>query len=239
MSWLTESLSSMSLSETTEGYLLSRGMKPDTIQLLECKTWQPLESPIEDSDWRKQCGPKGHGEYLINWLIVPFCSPRGQIFGFEARKIDQKKIHKYLLPEGKWQPLFIGLHHKAMSNIWQGFDVWIVEGTFDLAALEWVVPENDVVLATVRASLSQRHIDFLQRYVKGWVHMVYDMDQAGQAATHGFVDPKGNRKWGALDKLRFAGIKARSVSYPKGKDPGEIWLQGGVGLLKEVFQQKV
>jgi DNA primase len=108
-----------------------------------------------------------------------------------------------------------------MDKIWKGGTVWVVEGVFDLFALNWAVPDKDVVLASLRARLTKNHINFLQRYASS-VNLVYDRDEAGRVGTHR-----------ALKDFRSNGIDGRDFPYNGGKDPGELWDRyGSQGLIK-------
>jgi hypothetical protein len=158
------------------------------------------------------------------------------VIGFEARSIVEKKVSRYLLPEAAWNPVWVGMTSDVMGRIWAGSDVWIVEGLFDLFPLEWVVPPTDVVLGSGRAKLTDKHVEFLSRFCRGWVHLVYDNDPTGQKGMHGWTDSEtGKRHLGAKDVLHRVGLKCRAVSYLGGKDPGDIWKTGGVPALKAAF----
>ena len=123
-----------------------------------------------------------------------------------------------------------------MPSIWSGGDVWICEGLFDKFPLEWAVPSGDAVLATVRAKLSDSHVEFLRRFCTGTIHMVYDRDETGRKATVGWVDAEtGRKRYGALDALKRVGLKCVDVQYRGGKDPGEIWDHGGAAAVKAAF----
>lgn len=233
MTWLAEHLSTSPLTEEVEGYLLGRGVTDTLIAELGCTTWRLLDSPRTEEDWARRYGPRG--EKLVGRLITPLLSPRGQMIGFEARRIDCKVIDRHLLPEAKWNPVWIGLTPRVMQAIWAGADVYVVEGLFDLAALYWLEPKPEVVLSSVTAKLSDKHIEFLRRYCRGYVNMVYDNDETGQQGMFGWKDEQGKRKWGALDRLTHAGLKSRVVPYVGGKDPGELWSKFGVRGLRENF----
>lgn len=235
--WLLSTLSSgRDLPEDAEGYLRGRGMTGAAIQRLGMGIWLCPKDPAPDEDFHKRYGQ--HGEYLEGRIVCPCYSPRGEVIGFEARTWrweDGKKITDFRLPEANWNPFFLGLTPETMERIWNGGDVWVVEGLFDLAPLERVVPERDVVLATVRAKLSNSHIEFLRRYVRlGMVRMVYDNDETGRKQTHGWVDDTGKKRWGALGLLERVGVKCREMPY-RGKDPGEIWDHGGEPALRAAF----
>jgi len=225
------------LPEEAWGYLLGRGMREETVHRLGIGLWRtPVElSPDEEFNERYK-----NGVYLDDRLTCPCYSPRGDLIGFEGRAwVGEKRITDYRLPESKWNPFFLGLTPETMQRVWDGADVWIVEGLFDLGPMERIVPEGDVVFATVRAKVSSTHVEFLRRYVRRvgqMVHIVYDMDETGQKQTFGYVDEQtGKRRWGALESLEHVHVPCRAIKYGGGKDPGEIWDSGGVEALKRVF----
>lgn len=232
-SWLEKALAACVLTDSVEGYLLGRGAKEITIAAEGIVTWCPPVDPAPDPDFRKAHGE--HGERLEGYLVCPVRSPRGSLIGFESRATHVKRIVDYRLPEAAWNPFWLGTR-KAMPALWAGGDAWIVEGLFDMCPLEWAVPGTDAVLASVRAKLSKKHVEFLQRFCKGWVHMVYDRDATGRKSTVGWVDETGKHRYGALDVLQRVGLKCRDVFYSGGKDPGELWDKGGVAAIRAAFR---
>jgi len=84
--------------------------------------------------------------------------------------------------------------------------------------------------------LGRMHIEFLRRFCRGWVHMVYDQDPTGRKATTGFRDDTGKWTPGALDNLKRVGLRCEDVPYSGGKDPGEIWDKGGIAQLRTAFR---
>lgn len=237
MRWLPEALCQCRLTEDVESYLLSRGAKEESYQRIGIVTWEhPYESGVGDAAFQAKYGPP-NGIDLAGWLICPIYTTRGQVIGFEARCIERKAISEYLLPEGFWHPIWLGLTPETMQHLWEGCDVWVGEGLFDVFPLEWLVPKPTVVLGTLRAKLTRKHVEFLRRYCKSGaeVHMVYDLDEAGRKATRGFIDDRGKRRWGALEALKYAKIRCREVPYTGGKDPGELWSRGGLAALREGF----
>jgi len=232
VSWLAAHLRECPLTEEVEGYLLGRGTKAETVAETGFCTWQELPEPAPDPHFRKMAG--ACGEYLRGRLITPVHSPPGDLIGIEARDIHEKRILDYRLAEAAWNPFFLGMQ-RAMPKIWKGGDAWITEGQFDLSPMEWVVPETAGVLATVRAYLSKQHIEFLRRFCKGWVHMVYDRDEAGRKGTYGWVDQTGRERWGAVQQLKRVGLKHRVVAYSGGTDPGDVWDSGGIEAMRAAF----
>jgi DNA primase len=239
VNWLASHLQRCSLNEDHAGYFLGRGAKEESIVQYGIKTWERLPEVAPCEVFQERYGNPaegglGLGEWLEGWAIWPLNSPRGKVLGFEGRKLPEKKVTRYLLPEAGWQPLWFGLTPEVVQRIWDGADVWIVEGLFDLFAMQWAVPEGDVVLASLRAKLTDKQVEFLRRFCKGMVHMVYDNDEAGKHGVHGFIDEKGRKRWGALQQLSRVEVKVVNVDY-RGKDPGEIWNQKGVAGIRAAF----
>ena len=231
--WLQQALAACTLTEEVEEYLLGRGAKPETIRAERMVTWSSAPTACPDPDFSKRYGSRG--EKLSGFMVCPVRSPRGRLLGFEARNINVKVIQDFRLPESKWTPFMLGTR-RALPKIWAGGDVWITEGLFDLCPLEWLVPPGDAVLATVRAHLGRMHVEFLRRFCRGWVHMVYDRDGTGRKATTGFREDTGKWMPGALENLERVGLRCTDVTYSGGKDPGEIWDKGGVTGLRAAFR---
>lgn len=192
-------------------------------------TWRLLEEPCPDPVWCKRYGSRGQA--LQGWMGIPLLSPAGEVVGLDARNIHEKKVRRTVLPQAEWHPVWIGVAPR-MKDIWDGSDVWIVEGPFDLFALEWAV--SSPVLAAGRAKLTPRQVEFLRRFLKGTAYMVFDNDEAGQNGTFGYVNEQGQKRLGALQFLERAGVKADHIKYD-GKDPGDIWDRGGEEAVQAAF----
>ena len=238
--WLESALASFSLSEDAEGYLLGRGVTEAKYRDIGIGLWDSgaITTPAPDPAFCARKGGHGaRGERLEGRLCTPIRSPRGALLGVEARTYTgDKRVTQYLLPEASWNPVFIGLTPTTMQKIWDGGDVWVVEGIYDMGALSHIVPSHDVVLATLRAHVSNQHAQFFRRFCRGYVNMVYDNDETGRKQTLGYVDAQTNkRRWGALDVLSRVGVRARDIPYRGGKDPGEIWERRGLTGLRAAF----
>lgn len=234
MSWVEQALDEFILTESIEGYLYARGASEAMLREMRFRTWEPLSFEVPDPWFRQRYG--NHGERLSGCLVTPLYSPSEVVIGFQARDVRTKRINRYLLPRAAWEPVWIGIR-RAMPLIWNGGDLWIVEGLFDLFALQWILPEGHAVLASVTAKLSRSQVQFLTR-LKPFVNMVYDKDEGGRNGVHGYVEEETSRYvWGALKKLRANGVQCREFPYKgsPGDDPGSIWDRGGVSALREAF----
>ena len=236
MNWLAAHFQTLTLDENHEGYLLGRGAKDESIERLGLKTWDALTDPCEDPIFRERYGDLG--ERLGDWLLWPLYSPRGRVIGMAGREGTKKNITRYMLPESDWNPVWTGLTPETMQLIWDGCDVWVVEGIFDLFAMEWAIPPGHVVLGSERARLTDKHVEFLRRYLAGRssrrVHMVYDNDETGRKGSHGWTDETGKVRWGAIKRLDRVGVKATAPPY-RAKDPGDIWKQQGAAGIRAAF----
>ena len=233
--WLEKSL--YDLTEDQETYLLGRGVLRDEIVNINFQSWCP-ESPCpnnteEGRDFSRRFGE--YGKKLEDLLMTPLYSPAGKVIGVEGRSIDgSKTIMRVLSFESKWCPIWLGLGKREMIRIWNGYDVWIVEGIFDLTTLRAVMP-HVVVLGSLRANLTKKHLDFLSRFAKGSIYIAYDNDETGQKAMYGFFDPNGRRQQGVVEKINKLRLNAIPVRYKGGKDPNEIWQQGGYDQVRKSF----
>lgn len=237
--WLTQAHASLTLSEDAEGWMIGRGVCEARVRDLGVRVWDSSRlTSSNDPEFVRRYGPLG--QELDGRLVIPLWSPRGRLLGVETRTwgvgVD-KKLDQVILPEAKWNPVFIGLTPDAMQKIWNGCNVWLAEGVFDMGAMEHVVPPTDVVLATVRARVSPRHVAFFVRFlINGTVYMVYDNDETGRNQTLGYTDPRtGKYHWGALDVFKRVGIPAHDMPYRGGKDPGAIWEEQGTDGLRRSF----
>lgn len=229
--WIEEHLTSLSLSEEAEGYLLGRAATLESIERLGFVVWEPSSTKAPSEAFRKRYGDRG--EMLSGMITYPLRSPCGTILGFESRSMVEKRISEFRTPESAWNPVLVNTP-ESVRRMWAGGSVWVCEGVFDLLALELVVPPGDAVVATLRAGLSKRHVDFLARFCRDRVYMVYDNDDTGRKATLGWTRPDGKFQRGALDLLRRAGLPVIDFRY-RGKDPGEVWSSGGLPKLRRVF----
>lgn len=235
--WLFRHLSSLVLGEEAEGYLYGRGATEGLIESLEVREWSPSLEASPSAAFRQRYGPRG--EKLTGMLVFPILSPTGMLIGMEARTPSQdpseKRISEFRLPEASWNPFLVNTP-QAVARMWDGGSIWVCEGVYDLFALARVIPSKDALVATLKAGLAKNHIQFFSRFCRGQVYMVYDNDETGRRATHGFYDPEMQKyRPGAMGLLTKAGLTAVDFRY-RGKDPGEVWSKGGASLLQSTFQ---
>lgn len=240
MTWFDDALGRCSLDPDDLGYLLARGAREERVHELGLTTWrqEACEARQGDKEWTR-LGREGQGSRVNGMLTVPLQSARGVVLGADFRTtwVDKKTVLRHLLPEAAWCPTFVGLTARAADQLWRGADLWLVEGLFDMFALEWVVGARGVVLGCGRADLSQQQDRLLQRILSptAAVYVVFDEDEAGRRGAAGGVDPKtGKYHRGAIARLRARGVRVVDVRY-SAKDPGALWDAGGRPALQRAF----
>jgi len=219
--WLSCQWEESFLREDHEDYLLGRGGSDESINRLGVMSWTPSTTPSPCTSFRKWFGETGTA--LRGYFVCPLYSPSGRCVGFFSRHAEVKKFFLYLIPpQLKWLPTFIGLTQEDQGYL-NNRRVWLVEGIFDYFAMSRIVPEGDIVLACLRASISRLQLQFLVRTKPQQIFVVFDRDEAGL---------KGSQF--AYEYLSRRGLFVQQVSYRGGKDPGEIWDSSGeYGLRKE------
>jgi hypothetical protein len=167
-------------------------------------------------------------------VVIPIWGPAGTFLGMEARSRFEKRVTDFRCPEARWNTFAINTP-RAAEALWNGGSLWVCEGVYDLTALDWCIPPTDATLSTLKAGMGRDVVEFIARFCRGTVYMVYDNDETGRKATLGWTDPTtGKHRMGALDLLGQAGVRAVDYRY-RGKDPGDVWLKRGVLGLKNSF----
>jgi hypothetical protein len=201
-----------------------RGAKESTLEDLTPFTFHTLEDPVT--------GTKGeigkYGEKIDGWLCFPLRSPsNSSVLGFEARDTDSKSVVKVHLERAQWNPLWI-TQTDTLDRIYLGEPLWVVEGVFDLFALQWAI--RSPIVSSSRANLTSRQLDYISRYARGGVKIVYDNDTAGQSGLYGGTNSKG-----VVARIKQRGIGVEVIRYAGGKDPGDIWMNGGAAAIQKSF----
>lgn len=218
MNWLEEHLSSLSLDEAGEAYLYGRGTTDQQIADMGIVSWSP--NPNFDKFI------KGFGEggaHIRGWIIHPFRSFRQEVIGFEARNPVNKQFVKLVLPGYEWAPLCLGNTAHMLQKLWDGADLYLVEGVYDLTALSWAMRDG-VVLSTVTARLSVQLAMYLVRLCKGHIYICYDNDAPGIRGADKALATFSDLGWDRVSKVKY-GLK----------DPGEVWNQGGASNVIRMF----
>jgi len=121
----------------------------------------------------KDCNDFGIPRSIETAILLPIFDDLLQPVGFELRSLQQKRHHKWFMPDARYQ--FFGLNRCSLESIWETEEVFLVEGTFDAVSFSLFKPN---VLSLMGNKLSSGHIRFLKRYAKT-VWFCLDKDKWG------------------------------------------------------------
>lgn len=204
-------------------YLKARGVDGQTS--VSFHGWSPPASPSPCAKYNSMFGALG--TKIKDHLIIPVHSPQGVVLGFEARTYTLeggKKVLQYRTDRASWNPYVLGAP-QAFKKLWGGGDLWIVEGIFDLVAIEKVVAPCDGAISTLRAGMDGRSLDMIARLSSPstTIYIAYDNDETGRSKAE-------------IVRKAFLKRGCRAVVWKyRGKDPNEVWKEGGVPLLRRMF----
>jgi len=223
--WLTKGLEDSPLTEDAVDYLKGRGATDRIIEEWGIKVWDPPLTPCPDERLHRHYGT--HFDRFEGKAIYPLLSPKGRFLGFDSRHIDRKDDVRYLLPESRWNPVWVNMPG-AMDRIWSGSDIMVVEGRYDVLAMIQLAEARGskiAILGSGPAHLSYKQMGFLKRWALGKIWMAYDNDPAGKKGT---AD--------AVEFAKKARLNLQPIRYGKlSDDPGALWDRGGVELLDQEF----
>ncbi len=164
-------------------------------------------------------------------IMFPVCDTTGQCRAFGGRCLEEvikedKNTAKYInSPETpvytKGQHLY-GLH-VARQAIIQEDEAVIVEGYVDCIMPHQAGVTN--VIASLGTALTVEQIRLLRRFTKNVV-MLFDMDEAGQAAI-----------LRTLDILVEEGMQVKVAALTSGRDPDSFIRESGVQAFRERIQK--
>jgi hypothetical protein len=204
-------------------YCLGRGFKEEWFEEYKVLKWVPPVTPIKNEDF---CATfLSRGERLANCVIFPFFNHRGEFVGFESRNILVKYQTKFKFQDDL---VVFGVNSNSFDKIWDGCNIWVVEGIFDLIALKWIIP--DLIFSTGTASFSRGFLSLLNRYFNRdyVVNILYDNDKAGIRGSEISVQ-----------KLQKINITSRRFFVQDLKDPGDLWDKYGELLIGTLGKDKI
>lgn len=220
--WLTSTLALCELSEEHRDHVMGRGATHEVIEQWGMTSFEAPPDPCPDERLHKhygECFDRFEGK-----IIYPLYSPRGHLLGFDSRTPGRKDDDRYLLPESRWNSVWIGMP-AAMGAVWGRRDIVVVEGRADVWAVLHACTQGQAVLGSGPAHLSWKQLEFLRRWARGDVYMSYDNDPAGKK---GIAD--------ALENLEQRRVRCSELRYGRaGDDPGKIWDRGGAEALRKAF----
>jgi len=206
-------------------YLLSRGIKPESIERWRLgwapESWRGLsdfllskgykESEIEKAGLALKKDNSFYDRFRAR-IIFPIFDLNSQIIGFGGRVFQkEKEVAKYInspatLLYDKSKVLY-GLD-KAKIEIRKGDACLLVEGYVDAILAHQAGVRNTVAVSGT--ALTPYQLKILKRYSDNLI-LAFDMDVAGNSAT----------KRG-IDLAQLMGFNIRIIDLPKEKDPADV-----------------
>ena len=154
-------------------------------------------------------------------VMFPIRSVGGKVVGFSGRRLDAEEP-KYLntadTPVFAKGRMLFNLD-QARPAIRRAGAAVVVEGNFDVIALAGAGFKN--VVAPLGTAFTDEQSRILKRYTST-TYLAYDGDAAGQRSA-----------FKAADMLLAAGVAARIVALPRGKDPASLVQEGGASAFSE------
>ena len=154
-------------------------------------------------------------------VMFPIRSVGGKVVGFSGRRLDAEEP-KYLntgdTPVFAKGRMLFNLD-QARPAIRRAGAAVVVEGNFDVIALAGAGFRN--VVAPLGTAFTDEQSRILKRYTST-TYLAYDGDAAGQRSA-----------FKAGDMLLAAGVAARIVALPRGKDPASLIQEGAAGAFRE------
>ncbi len=165
----------------------------------------------------------GYYDRFRNRITFPIFDTRANCRAFGARTMEDESGGAKYINSPETIVYTKGHHlygfHAAKQAITQSDQVVIVEGYMDCLIPYQAGIHN--VVASLGTALTVEQIRLLKRYTKNIV-MLFDMDQAGQAAMIR-----------SLDVLIAEGMDVKVASLDEGKDPDSFVREHGVAALRE------
>ena len=157
-------------------------------------------------------------------ILFPITDASGRVVGFGGRAVDGSEPKYLNSPESilfKKASILYGFY-QAKREIGKDASAIVVEGYFDLLALHKYGFKS--VVATMGTALTPEHVRRLKPYAKT-IYTLFDFDEAGiKAAIRG------------LGFFLEAGVEARIIVLPDGKDPDDFLKDAGAEGLREALK---
>lgn len=225
-------------------YLKARGISSDTAQKFRLG-WAPasgeaLLKKLQSAGYRAEDGVESgvlrerQGRFtdmLRGRLTFPITNAQGKVIAFGGRIIESSpdsKAPKYLnTPETelyqKREHLYGLSFHRG--DISRANEAMVMEGYLDVIAVSQA--GFPLSVASLGTALTEEQCRLLSRYARN-VHLFYDADRAGRAATEK-----------AIDLFENAGLLVHVAQMEQGQDPDSLIKEQGVEAFRKVKERTV
>ena len=234
-------LEQSSTGREAKNYLLSRGIKPDSLKKWRLgyapDAWQGLSDFLLERGYSKEEIQKAglgmtseRGSFFDRFrsrIVFPVFDLNSQVVGFGGRVFNSDDPAKYVntpatLLYDKSRILY-GLD-KAKVEIRKKESCILVEGYIDAIMCHQAGYENTV--ATSGTALTPFQLKVLKRYSDNLL-TAFDMDVAGNSATKG-----------GIDLAQAQGFNIKVILMPEGKDPADLISDNPTDWQRRVQESK-
>jgi DNA primase len=219
-------------------YLFSRGITVDFIRRFQVG-WAPENGALFfqatgakkfSKEVLSECGlltSDGNRPFFRERITFPIRNAQGSVVGFSARKIREetfggKYINSPETPLFKKSKLLFGMDC-CRRNIAKEGRALIVEGQID--CLKLIEEGFEITAASLGTAFQESHVAELIRLGVKRVDLLFDADNAGQAA----ISKTG-------DLFQKEGIAVGVAIMPKGEDPDSYLRKFGVEKFRELIK---
>jgi DNA primase len=217
-------------------YLSSRLVTQDDIKKYELGYSSLFIVPKDSGpDWERFNDYSFKGRKFENKIIFPLKNAMGEVVGIGGRAIDDKIFKIFATDEAKFTGFFFGFY-EALPYIFKENKVYVVEGFFDLLALQKVLPNT---VATLNARLNDAQYQLL-RYFCDNVIVFFDSDIAGDRGREKALarNQEGSAQLMAKTSVKY--LKLQSSSGFQGyKDPASYLETFGLSAFKNYMKKQV
>lgn len=225
-------------------YLKARGITSDTAQKFRLG-WAPpsgdaLLKKLQSAGYRAEDGVESgvlrerqgrYSDMLRGRLTFPITNAQGKVIAFGGRIIESNsevKAPKYLnTPETdlyqKREHLYGLSFHRG--DISRANEALVMEGYLDVIAVSQA--GFPLSVASLGTSLTEEQCRLLSRYARN-VHLFYDADRAGRAATEK-----------AIDLFENAGLLVHVAQMEQGQDPDSLIKEEGADAFGRIKDKTV
>ena len=217
-------------------YLASRFVTQNDIKKYELGYSSLFIVPKDSGpDWERFNDYSFKGRKFENKIIFPLKNAMGEVVGIGGRAIDEKVFKIFATDEAKFTGFFFGFY-EALPYIFKENKVYVVEGFFDLLALQKVLPNT---VATLNARLNDDQYKLLKYFCDNII-VFFDSDTAGDKGREKALarNQEGTAELMAKTNVKY--LKLQSSSGFQGyKDPASYLETFGLSAFKSYIQKQI
>jgi DNA primase len=217
-------------------YLSSRLVSSDDIKKYELGYSSLFIVPKDSGpDWERFNDYSFKGRKFENKIIFPLKNAMGEIIGIGGRAINEKAFKIFATDEAKFTGFFFGFF-EALPYIVKENKVYVVEGFFDLLALQKIQPNT---VATLNARLNDPQYGLL-RFFCDTIIVFFDSDSTGDKGREKALARNQEGVGGLMAKTTVKYLNLRSSSGFQGyKDPASYLELFGLKAFKNYMSKQI